>query len=161
MSGMGDVDEIKRVKYRYLRALDTKHWDEFADTLTEDIVGDYGSSLGEEHHFTDRDSLVEFMRSAMPANVLTEHRVTHPEIDVDGDEATGTWYLQDRVIVPDFDFMLYRRGLLPRPLPTHPRRMADQCDGIRAHVRGQHVDRVDHQFQGETRCGAEYLTVTE
>ena len=85
MSGMGDIDEIERVKYRYLRALDTKHWDEFADTLTEDIVGEYGSSLGEEHHFTDRDSLVEFMRSAMPANVITEHRVTQPEIDVDGD----------------------------------------------------------------------------
>ena len=43
----------------------------------------------------------------MPANVLTEHRVTHPEIDVDGDEATAIWYLQDRVIVPDFNFMLY------------------------------------------------------
>jgi hypothetical protein len=107
MSAMGDIDEIQRVKYRYLRALDTKHWDDFADTLTEDIVGDYGSSLGEEHHFTDRESLVEFMRSAMPANILTEHRVTHPEIDVDGDEATGIWYLQDRVIVPDFNFMLY------------------------------------------------------
>jgi hypothetical protein len=104
---MGDIDEIERVKYRYLRALDTKSWDDFADTLTEDIVGDYGSSLGEEHRFTDRDSLVEFMRASMPANVLTEHRVTHPEIDVDGDQATGTWYLQDRVIVPDFDFMLY------------------------------------------------------
>ena len=104
---MGDIDEIMRVKYRYLRALDTKHWDEFADTLTEDIVGDYGSSLGEEHRFTDRDTLVEFMRNSMPANVLTEHRVTHPEIDVDGDDATGTWYLQDRVIVPDFNFMLY------------------------------------------------------
>jgi hypothetical protein len=107
MSAMGDIDEIERVKYRYLRALDTKHWDEFADTLTEDVVGDYGSSLGKEHHFTDRDSLVEFMRGAMPANILTEHRVTHPEIDVDGDEATGIWYLQDRVIVPEFNFMLY------------------------------------------------------
>jgi SnoaL-like domain len=107
MSTMSDEDHIKRVKYRYLRALDTKHWDEFAETLTEDIVGDYGSSLGEEHRFTDRDTLVEFMRKAMPANVITEHRVTHPEIDVDGDEATATWYLQDRVIVPDFNFMLY------------------------------------------------------
>ena len=104
---MGDIDDIKRVKYRYLRALDTKHWDDFADTLTEDIAGDYGSSLGEEHRFTDRDTLVEFMRTSMPANVITEHRVTHPEIDVDGDEATGTWYLQDRVIVADFNFMLY------------------------------------------------------
>ena len=52
---MGDIEEIERLKYRYLRALDTKHWDEFADTLTEDVVGDYGESLGEEHHFTDRD----------------------------------------------------------------------------------------------------------
>ena len=109
MSGMADaeaIEAIKQVKYRYLRALDTKHWDDFADTLTDDIVGDYGSSLGEEHHFTDRKDLVEFMRKSMPAGVLTEHRVTHPEITVDGDEAEATWYLQDHVIVPEFDFML-------------------------------------------------------
>ena len=106
MSAMGDIDEIQQVKYRYLRALDTKRWDDFADTLTEDIIGDYDASIGESHHFTDRDSLVEFMRTSMPANIITEHRVTHPEITVDGDEASGIWYLQDRVIVPDFNFML-------------------------------------------------------
>jgi hypothetical protein len=87
--------------------LDTKHWDDFADTLTEDIVGAYGSSLGKEHRFTNRTDLVEFMRTSMPANVLTEHRVTHPEITVNGDEAEATWYLQDRVIVPEFNFMLF------------------------------------------------------
>ena len=102
------IEAIKRVKYRYLRALDTKHWDDFADTLTEDIVGDYGSSMGKEHHFTNRDELVEFMRTSMPANVITEHRVTHPEITVIGEnEAEGTWYLQDRVIVPEFNFLLF------------------------------------------------------
>ena len=63
MADMGDIEDIQRVKYRYLRALDTKHWDEFADTLTEDVIGDYGESLGEEHHFTDRATLVEFMRN--------------------------------------------------------------------------------------------------
>ncbi|WP_264062982.1 nuclear transport factor 2 family protein, partial [Mycolicibacterium hippocampi] len=51
---MGDKAAIKNVKYRYLRALDTKHWDDFADTLTDDIVGDYGSSLGESLRFTNR-----------------------------------------------------------------------------------------------------------
>jgi hypothetical protein len=107
---MGDIEDIQRIKYRYLRALDTKHWDDFADTLTDDVIGDYGESLGEEHHFTDRTTLVEFMRNAMPADVITEHRVTHPEIDVDGDEATATWYLQDKVIVPKFDFMLIGAG---------------------------------------------------
>ena len=103
---MGDIDDIKRVKYRYLRALDTKHWDDFADTLTEDIAGDYGSSLGEEHRFTDRDTLVEFMRTSMPANVITEHRVTHPEIDVDGDEASGTWSFEDTVIATEYRVLI-------------------------------------------------------
>lgn len=106
MSRMDDIEAIKGVKYRYLRALDTKHWDAFADTLTEDIVGDYGSSMGSEHHFTDRDELVAFMRESLGPSVISEHRVTHPEIVVDGDEATGSWYLQDRVIVADFNFML-------------------------------------------------------
>jgi SnoaL-like domain len=103
---LADVTAIETIKYRYLRGLDTKHWDDFADTLTDDVIGDYGSSMGEEHHFTNRADLVEYMRSAMPAGVITEHRVTHPEIEVNGDEATGTWYLQDRVIVAEFNFML-------------------------------------------------------
>ena len=114
MSGMADnlaeIEAIKQVKYRYMRALDTKHWDDFADTLTEDVIGDYGESLGEEHHFTDRATLVDFMRNAMPAGVITEHRVTHPEITIDGDEATGIWYLQDKVIAAEFNFMLIGAG---------------------------------------------------
>ena len=111
MLGMADleaIEAIKRVKYRYLRALDTKHWGDFADTLTEDIVGDYGSSLGKEHRFTNRGDLVEFMRTSMPAGVITEHRVDHPEITIDdNDEAEGIWYLQDRVIVAEYNFMLF------------------------------------------------------
>lgn len=103
---LADVAAIEQVKYRYLRGLDTKHWDEFAATLTDDVAGDYGSSLGEELHFTNRADLVDYMRSALGPGVITEHRVTHPEIAVSGDEATGTWYLQDRVIVPEFNFML-------------------------------------------------------
>lgn len=107
MEDLAAIEAIKRLKYRYLRALDTKHWDDFADTLTDDVVGDYGSSLGQEHHFTNRADLVAFMRTSMPTGVLTEHRVAHPEIVVDGVKAEGTWYLQDRVIVPEYNFMLF------------------------------------------------------
>lgn len=111
MADLETIEAIKRVKYRYLRALDTKHWDDFADTLTDDIVGEYGSSLGKEHRFTNKTDLVEFMRTSMPAGVITEHRVTHPEITVDDyGEAEGTWYLQDRVIVPEYNFMLFGAG---------------------------------------------------
>jgi hypothetical protein len=102
-----DLREIKAVKYRYLRALDTKDWDTFADTLTDDVVGNYGSApAGNPLRFYDRNSLVAYMRTALPREVITEHRVAHPELSVDGDEATGRWYLQDRVIVAGADFML-------------------------------------------------------
>lgn len=97
------IAAIKQVKYRYLRALDTRHWDEFADTLTTDVVGDYGSG---ELSFTNRTDLVAYLRSAMSPSLITEHRVTHPEITVTGEQASGRWYLQDRVIVAEQDFML-------------------------------------------------------
>ncbi|GAB37376.1 putative dehydratase [Gordonia sputi NBRC 100414] len=100
--GMDDLEQVKALKYRYLRGLDTKDWDAFAATLTEDVTGDYGEKLS----FGDRDELVGYMRSSVGPGVITEHRVDHPEIVVDGDSATGRWYLQDRVIVPEFSFMM-------------------------------------------------------
>jgi SnoaL-like domain len=103
---LADIEAIKQVKYRYLRALDTKNWDDYADTLAEDIKADYGPSIGKELHFTNRADLVEYMRTSLGPNVITEHRVTHPEIILSGDTASGNWYLQDKVIVGEFDFML-------------------------------------------------------
>ncbi|MBV9515575.1 MAG: nuclear transport factor 2 family protein [Mycobacteriaceae bacterium] len=99
---ISDKEAIARVKYHYLRALDTKDWQDFAETLTEDVTGEYGDRL----HFTNKTELVDYMRSSVGPGVITEHRVTHPEITVDGDEASAVWYLQDRVIVAEFNFML-------------------------------------------------------
>ncbi|WP_194829806.1 nuclear transport factor 2 family protein [Nocardia sp. XZ_19_231] len=105
---MDDIEAIKQVKYRYLYAIDTKAWEVLADTLTENVIGDYGE---DGHHggnltFVGRDNLVEFMREALGPTVLTEHRVNHPEIIISGDEATGRWYLQDRVIMREENLML-------------------------------------------------------
>ncbi|GAB83855.1 nuclear transport factor 2 family protein [Gordonia rubripertincta] len=97
-----DVREIENLKYRYLRALDTKDWTAFASTLTEDVTGNYGASLS----FGNRDELVGYMEANVGPAVITEHRVNHPEIEVSGDTASGRWYLQDRVIVTEFSFML-------------------------------------------------------
>lgn len=96
-----DVAAIKAVKYRYLRALDTKDWVTFADTLTPDATGTYGKL-----DLRSRAEIVEFMTTNMGPGLISEHRVAHPEIDVDGDVATGRWYLQDKVIVAEMKFML-------------------------------------------------------
>lgn len=108
-------ESLRRLKYRYLRTLDLKLWDEFADTLAEDVTATYGAELS----FTGRAAVVDFMRQSLPPSIITVHQVHHPELDVDGDTATGTWYLDDRVIVTEANLILtgaafytdtYRRG---------------------------------------------------
>ena len=42
----------------------------------------------------------------MTEGMLTLHQAHHPEIEVDGDTATGRWYLQDKVIIEAFKFVL-------------------------------------------------------
>jgi hypothetical protein len=96
------LEEIKQLKYRYLRCLDLKRWDDFEQLFVEDCTGDYGTELS----FTSRDELVSYMRSTLTAGMITLHQCHHPEISVDGDTATATWYLEDKVIVPDFKFIL-------------------------------------------------------
>ena len=96
------IAAISRLKYRYLRALDTKSWDEFAETLIPEATATYSDYL----QFESRDALVAFMRSTLGPQVITEHRCDHPEIDVDGEKATGVWYLGDTVLIPEHDMLL-------------------------------------------------------
>ena len=96
-----DIEAIKQLKYRYLRTLDLKQWDDFAECFVPEATGDYAGLA-----FEDRASLVDYMRANLGEGVISMHHAHHPEISVDGDEATGRWYLEDKVLVPDLDFVL-------------------------------------------------------
>ena len=102
---MDPVEEIKQLKYRYVRCLDLKLWDEFAACFVPEATGAYAGL-----DFADRDSLVAYMRENMGPGLISMHHLHHPEITVTGDAvgswATGTWYLEDKVLVPDFRFVL-------------------------------------------------------
>ena len=93
-----DVEQIRQLKYAYLRCLDLKHWDEFAALFLPDATGDYAGLA-----FSSREELVGYMRENLPASRITLHQAHHPEIEVDGDRATARWYLHDKVFVPEFD----------------------------------------------------------
>lgn len=89
---MSDIREIEQLKFRYVRLLDTKQWDEFATCFSDDATADYaGLSFGSP------GELVDYMRTNLPTEIITMHQVHHPEIAVDGEEATGCWYLHDKV----------------------------------------------------------------
>ena len=96
-----DIRAICELKYRYLRTLDSKDWDAFEQCFVPEATGDYNGLV-----FDDRAALVAYMRENLGEGLVTLHQAHHPEIAVDGDAATGGWYLYDRVIVEAFSFML-------------------------------------------------------
>lgn len=101
------IEEIRALKYRYLRAVDLKLWEELAETLCVDVVADYGSpSGGAPLSFEGRDGLVAHLSTALAGRIATQHTVTQPEIVVSGDEATGTWSMQDTVIAAEFGVLI-------------------------------------------------------
>jgi hypothetical protein len=96
-----DIGQIKQLKYRYLRTLDLKLWDEFTECFLPEATGDCAGLV-----FENPDALVAYMRENLGEGLISMHHAHHPEITVDGDEAIGRWYLEDKVIVPEFDHVL-------------------------------------------------------
>lgn len=94
--------ELEELKYRYFRALDHKDWDLFATVFTPDATAVYGSRLA----FTGPGDIVSYMQENLGPTMITLHQVHHPELTVDGDNATGTWSLMDRVIMTEYRFLL-------------------------------------------------------
>lgn len=90
-------EQVKDVKARYCRFLDTKDWDGFADLFTEDAILDVREDTGQDP-FHGRDKLVEQVVRAVE-HARTAHQVHSPEIVFDGPDAADViWAMQDRVI---------------------------------------------------------------
>ncbi|WP_183093510.1 nuclear transport factor 2 family protein [Nocardioides stalactiti] len=97
------IEAIRQLKYRYFRTLDLKQWDDFGDCLAEDVVARYGTqAMDKPLHFDTRADVVSYMSENLGTGIITIHIANHPEIQVDGDTATGSWGFEDTVIVPDF-----------------------------------------------------------
>ncbi len=95
---MDDVEEIKKLKARYFRGLDTKDWELYASVFAEDIVVDLRKAGGER--FAGREAFMAYAR-AMPL-VQSVHQGHMPEIELTGpDSATGIWSLEDYNIWED------------------------------------------------------------
>jgi hypothetical protein len=92
-----EIEAIKRLKYRYLRCLDLKLWDELETTLTPDATARYSDG---RYAFEGRDAIMAFLRKSMDSPTFhSSHSVNQPEIELTGPaSATGIWHLEDVVI---------------------------------------------------------------
>jgi hypothetical protein len=97
-----ELEAIRRLKYAYFRTLDLKQFDQLGLLLTEDATAAYEDA---QTTLDGREAIVTWLTDALGGpEIVTEHHGHHPEIDFTTDAtATGTWYLQDRVIVPSAD----------------------------------------------------------
>ncbi|WP_232820093.1 nuclear transport factor 2 family protein [Nocardioides allogilvus] len=96
-----DLEEIRRLKYAYFRCIDTKDWPGLAACFVPEATATYPTQ-----DCADLDAILAFIRTSLVPDLVTMHHGHHPEIRVDGDSATGTWYLHDQVYAPAFDFAL-------------------------------------------------------
>ena len=115
-----ELEKIRRLKYRYLRCVDLKLWDEIQDVFTEDATADYGTpSAGRPLKLGSRDEIVNFLRDSLGNTIITLHAAGQPEIEIDGEAAAGTWRFEDTVIATEYNVVItgaafyedrYRRG---------------------------------------------------
>ena len=85
-----DIEAIKNLKARYCALCDDNYEaDGLAALFTDDAVWD-GGQLGVCH---GREEIREFFRRSPRAISFAIHQVANPIIEVDGDAATGRWYL--------------------------------------------------------------------
>jgi hypothetical protein len=97
------LEEIRRLKYRYLRCVDLKLWDEIGEVFTADATVDYGTrALGEPIQLRGREEIVAFLRKSLGPGIITVHFASQPEIDLDGAAASGTWSFEDTVIATEY-----------------------------------------------------------
>jgi len=100
MTDLHELEAIKRLKYKYMRCLDQKRWEEMAECFTEDATAAYS---GGKYSFQGKKAILDFFAQSMGRpGVLSSHRVHHPEIDFTSPTtATGTWALEDTFIDED------------------------------------------------------------
>jgi ketosteroid isomerase-like protein len=85
-----DIEELKQLKARYAAYCDDDYdADGLAPLFTEDAIWD-GGTLG---RFEGRAAIRAFFDAADQVVPFAIHQVTNPILEVDGDRATGRWYL--------------------------------------------------------------------
>jgi hypothetical protein len=94
-----DIEQIKQLKARYFRLIDTKDWDAWRDLFTEDCVHHLPAELNAPPQ-TNAEYLELVPRQLAAA--FTTHHGHMPEITLLGPaEASGVWAMFDYVLYPD------------------------------------------------------------
>ncbi len=98
---LSDFEDIRTLKHRYFRGIDTADIELLRPLFSEDVEIDYrGGSY--RARLTGRDNMIEFLANSFHAGALAMHHGHMPEIALTGeDSAEGIWYLEDMFVLVD------------------------------------------------------------
>jgi hypothetical protein len=90
-----DLEDIKVLKHRYFRGIDTADMTLLASLFTLDIDCEYRGGTYKVA-LKGRSAMLEFLANAFHSGAAAMHHGHMPEITLTGDNsATGIWYLED------------------------------------------------------------------
>ena len=110
MNELLEMENIKKLKYRYFRQLDCKQFEAMKDCFAEDATSSYDSA---RHAYQGRDAILAFLKGALgTTRIIHQHHGHHPEIDIISETAaTGIWYMDDTVHVLDHNMKTRGNGI--------------------------------------------------
>jgi hypothetical protein len=91
-----EIEQIKQLKARYFRFLDTKQWDKLKELFIPDATWDVHGGSG-HYQWSSRDAFIADVARAK-AHSVTVHHGHMPEIElIDEANARGVWAMFDYV----------------------------------------------------------------
>ena len=89
------MEELKKLKARYFRLVDTKKWQEWGQLFTSDVAVDFSADNPGQEPIRGRKELVEKVTYLLESCLSLHHGHT-PEIDIlSPTTARGVWVMQD------------------------------------------------------------------
>ena len=94
------VEEIKKLKARYFRCMDTKDWAGMVEVYAPDATADFRAE-SPDGFVKGAASIVAYTRASIE-NVTTVHHGHMPEINIlSSNEAMGIWAMEDLLFWPE------------------------------------------------------------
>ncbi|MDX3074140.1 nuclear transport factor 2 family protein [Streptomyces sp. MI02-7b] len=90
---LADIEDIRQLKARYFRSIDSKQWSQLAALFTPHPTIDVSVKYHSGKELAEKTA-------ALLGDAPTAHQGFLPEITVNGDRATGIWAMEDYVSFP-------------------------------------------------------------
>jgi len=95
MTEFADFEAITRRRYEYALGIDSRDWDLHRSIFTDEVTMDFSSYSGSGGPETlSADAWVAGLRPLFEGLDATQHTMTNPIVDVDGDAAQCRMYMR-------------------------------------------------------------------